>query len=181
MNCLIPVRRREDILPRYQATPIGDLLSYHNLRSAGDDYQKAQIVIGMCMDNRKSLHLPDNFAYILRTGGANLRRIEFKVSYAIAVGKVRHLCLIGHDQCGMVNLRSRREVFVKGLVQNGGWDRQAAENHFDDHASEFEVDNSADFVISEAGRLRLRYPRVVVAPLFYKIQDGLLYQLADNI
>ena len=41
----------------------------------------------MCMDNRKHLHIPDNFAFIIRSGGANLRYSEFKVSYAIAVGR----------------------------------------------------------------------------------------------
>ena len=34
----------------------------------------------MCMDNRKQLRLPDNFAYILRTGGGNIRYSEFKIS-----------------------------------------------------------------------------------------------------
>lgn len=61
----------------------------------------------MCMDNRKHLHMLDNSAYIIRSGGANLRYREFKVSYAIAVGQVRYIVLIGHNNCGMVNLAAR--------------------------------------------------------------------------
>ncbi len=73
------------------------------------------------MDNRKHLHIPDNFAFIIRAGGANLRYSEFKVSYAIAVGSVSCIALVGHNQCGMVNLISRKEQFIRGLVENAGW------------------------------------------------------------
>jgi len=77
----------------------------------------------MCMDNRKHLHMPDNFAFIIRTGGANLRYSEFKVSYAIAVGGVRHIALIGHSKCGMVNLAARKEAFVLNNALGGRYPR----------------------------------------------------------
>ena len=177
---LLPVRRWEDILPAYRETPIGDLLGYHNLRRPHRQYAGAELLIGMCMDNRKVLRIPDNFAFVLRAGGANLRRMEFKVSFAVAVGGVRAVCLIGHDECGMVDLRARREAFVCGLVERGGWERHAAEDHFDRHAPELEIPDAAEFVFGEARRLRERYPRVPVAPLFYRIGDGLLYQIRDD-
>ncbi len=65
------------------------------------------------MDNRKQLNIPNNFAYILRTGGGNLRYSEFKISYAIAVGGVKALALIGHNRCGMVNLMNKRKDLSK--------------------------------------------------------------------
>jgi carbonic anhydrase len=131
------------------------------------------------MDHRYTLCLPDNFAYILRTGGASLKRIEFKVSYAVAIGAVQHLCLIGHDNCGMVDLQSQHDLFVHGLVKFGGWTRQTAEEHFEQHAAEFEIGDAQTFILTEVKRLRLRYPRIAVAPLFYQIEEGMLYQLAD--
>jgi carbonic anhydrase len=76
------------------------------------------------MDNRKHLHIPDNFAYIIRSGGANLRYSEFKVSYAISAGGIKHIALIGHNNCGMVNLNSRKDQFVYGLEQNAGWTKK---------------------------------------------------------
>ncbi|MCX6833646.1 MAG: carbonic anhydrase [candidate division Zixibacteria bacterium] len=180
MHALLPVRTRQDILPAYRETPIGDLLANHNLRVPSPSYDRAQLIVGMCMDHRYALCLPDNFAYILRTGGVNLKRIEFKVSYAIAVGGVQHLCLIGHDNCGMVDLSSRRDLFVRGLVKFGGWTAQAAEEHFDQHAAEFEIGDVQTFTIAEARRIGLRYPRLVVAPLFYQIEEGMLYQLVEE-
>lgn len=169
-----------DVPPEYRNTPIADLLAYHNLKVPHRRHVEAALLIGMCMDNRIVLRVPDNFAFILRAGGANFQRVEFKVSYAVAVGGVRAMCLIGHDQCGMVDLRARRQIFVDGLVGNGGWDRRDAELHFDKYAGVFEVVDPAQFVLSEARRLRKRYPAVRVAPLFYKIRDGLLYQVVES-
>src|ERR1041385_677027 len=130
MSQLIAVKSTDDILPDYRNTPIGLLLEYHNLDRPFDEYQNARLLVGMCMDNRKHLHMPDNFSFIIRTGGANLRYSEFKVSFAISVGGVRHIALIGHNHCGMVNLISRKEEFINGLVESSGWDRKQAEEHF---------------------------------------------------
>jgi carbonic anhydrase len=179
MNRLAPVSTAEDILPDYRGTPIGLLLEYHNLGRSYDTYTSAQMLIGMCMDNRKHLRIPDNFAYIIRAGGANLRHSEFKVSYAIAVGGARAIALIGHNQCGMVNLEARRELFVKGLVDNAGWQRAAAEEHFERFAPTFEIQNEVDFVLSEAVRLRALYPKIQVAPMIYLVEDGLLYLVRE--
>ena len=76
------------------------------------------------------MRIPENFAFIIRSGGANLRYSEFKVSYAIAVGRVLHIALIGHNNCGMVNLHDRRTAFIEGLAENAGWDKARAEEHF---------------------------------------------------
>ncbi len=127
MKRLSVVSTTDSIFPEYRDTPIGRLLEYHNLQRPLDDWAKADLLIGMCMDNRKHLRLPDNFAFILRAGGANLRYSEFKVSYAIAVGGVTSIALIAHTQCGMVNLAARRAAFVQGLVDNAGWERAWAD------------------------------------------------------
>ncbi len=180
MHRLLPVRSTQDIRPQHRETPVGLLLEYHNLGREYDTYTQAQLLIGMCMDNRKHLHMPDNFAYIIRAGGANLRYSEFKVSYAIAVGGVKSIALIGHNQCGMVNLVARRELFIKGLVENAGWEQDLAEQHFMNYAPMFEIGNEIDFVLSEAKRLRTRYPKIQVSPLMYKVEDNLLYQIREN-
>jgi carbonic anhydrase len=180
MNRLVPITKREDVFPELLDTPIGLLLEYHNLNREYETYTQAQLLVGMCMDNRKHLHIPDNFSYIIRAGGANLRYSEFKVSYAIAVGGVKHIALIGHTNCGMVNLMVRKEIFIKGLVENAGWEKDWAEEHFMHFSPMFEIGNEVDFVSSEAKRLRLRYPKIQVAPLMYKVEDNLLYQVREN-
>jgi carbonic anhydrase len=180
MNKLLPIKSVDDILPEYRQTPIGLLLEYHNLNRQFETYEKAQILVGMCMDNRKHLHMPDNFAFIIRSGGANLRSSEFKVSYAIAVGEVRHIVLIGHNNCGMVNIISRQKEFINGLVSTAGWDKGRAEEHFDHFAPMFEIGNEKDFILSETKRLRLRYPKIVIAPLYYLVDDNKLYFIDEK-
>ena len=132
------------------------------------------------MDNRKHLHIPDNFAFIIRTGGANLRYSEFKVSFAIAVGGVQHIALIGHSNCGMVNLASKKNQFIENLSSNAGWTIEQAEEHFNNYAPMFEINNEIDFVLSETKRLRQRYPKVQIAPMYYKVEDNLLYLINDD-
>lgn len=171
---------KEDIFPEYINTPIGLLLEYHNLERPFDTYTQAKLLTGMCMDNRKHLNIPENFSYIIRAGGANLRNSEFKVSYAIAVGSISHIVLIAHNNCGMVNLESRRNLFIDGLVNNAGWTREMAEHHFSYFAPTFEIVNEIDFVISEAERLRVRYPKITVAPMFYNVDNNRLYLVKER-
>ena len=180
MNKLLPVNSANDIPVDYLHTPIGYLFEYHNLNRPYETFEKAQILIGMCMDNRKHLHIPDNFAFIIRSGGANLRYSEFKVSYAIAVGQVGHIALIGHNNCGMVNLASRKEIFIDGLQVIAGWSKTSAEEHFIHFAPMFEISNETDFVLSETKRLRLRYPKIKIAPLFYLVEDNKLYLIDES-
>lgn len=180
MNRLLPVSSAENIPRRLRDTPLSMLLEYHNLGRPLDPYVNAQLLIGMCMDNRKALRLPENFAFIIRTGGANLRYSEFKVSYAIAVGGVRAIALIGHTNCAMVNLIARREAFIDGLATRAGWTREEAFEHFNQFAPMFEIGNEIDFVLSEAKRLRLRYPNILVEPMIYRVEDNCLY-LIDHL
>jgi carbonic anhydrase len=174
-NKIMAVMKKNDIPKEYRNSPIGLLLEYHNLNRQFDIYSQARLLIGMCMDNRKHLHIPDNFAFIIRSGGANLRYSEFKVSYAIAVGEVSHIVLIGHNNCGMVNLVARKEEFISGLVNRAGWTKDAAEEHFMNLALMHEIGNEVDFIISETHRLRKRYPKIKVAPLYYQVEDNRLY------
>ena len=129
------------------------------------------------MDSRKTLRIPNDFAFVLRTAGANMRDNEFRISYAIAVGGVHTIVLIAHTDCGMARLAERREQFIEGMVANAGWDRAQAERHFTDSAPKFGIRDEVDFVVHEAERLRKIYPRIQVAPLLYRVDDDLLYQV----
>ena len=179
MHRLIEVQKVEDIYAEYQNTPVELLFQYHNFGARLDNYEKAQLLIGMCMDNRNQLRLPENFAFIIRTGGGNLRYSEFKVSYAIAIGGIKTIILIAHNDCGMVSLYSKKQQFIDGLIANAGWDREYAEDHFRNFSPMYEIGNEIDFVLSESNRLRQRYPKIMVAPLYYSTRDHLLYQIAE--
>src|SRR6266568_4638826 len=162
MERLIAVMTESDILPLHLKTPIETLLAYQNLNRPHGVHDKAELLIGMCMDNRKHLRIPENFAYIIRAGGGST------------------IALLAHTNCEMVNLSSKREQFIAGLVDKAGWDRDWAEAHFMHFAPMFEIGNEVDFVLSEAKRLRLRYPKLLVAPLLYRVEDGQLYQLREG-
>lgn len=179
MKRLVEINSKSDIFPVYNQTPIGNLLEYHNLHRPFESYDNAELLIGMCMDNRKHLHIPENFAFIIRSGGGNLRYSEFKVSYAIAIGDVKHIAIMGHNNCGMVNLISRQKQIVDGLVEKAGWDREWAQDHFLHFAPMFEIGNEIDFVVSEAKRLRLRYPKIMIAPMYYNIETSRLLLIRE--
>jgi carbonic anhydrase len=131
---IIPVNFQSDILPEYRGTPVGLLLEYHNLGRAIGSVTVPQLLIGMCMDSRKSLRIPNDFAFVLRTAGANMRDNEFRISYAIAVGGVRTIVLIAHTDCGMARLAQRRDQFIHGLMEAAGWDEARATRHFENSA-----------------------------------------------
>lgn len=179
MKSFIEIRSEADVPEGWRDGPIGALLRYHNLGAPlPGRAERPELLIGMCMDSRKHLRIPDNFAFILRTGGANLRLAEFRVSYAIAVGGVRAIALIGHTNCGMSGLSARRGAFVDGLVE-AGWARTAAEAHFDRFAPEHEIGPEGDFIRAEARRLRALYPKVAVAPLLYRVEDNSIALLRE--
>ncbi|HEY9449320.1 MAG TPA: carbonic anhydrase [Gemmatimonadaceae bacterium] len=177
MTNIIPVNYRSDILPEYQGTPTGLLLEYHNLGRALGSGPGHQLLIGMCMDSRKSLRIPHDFAFVLRTAGADMRDNEFRISFAIGLGGVKTIVLIAHTDCGMVRVSGLHDELVHGLVENAGWDEARAEKHVTESIRKFAIDNEVDFVMRESERLRGIYPKVTVVPLLYRVEDDLLYQL----
>jgi len=167
-----------DIPKEIQGTPVETLIRCHNFGEDRKQYDNAEILVGMCMDNRKVLRVPDNFAYIIRTAGGNMKYSDFVISYAVALGKIKAIAIIGHDDCGMCGLHNRKESYIKGL-ENAGWDKDTAEQHFDSFSPIFEIGNEEDFVISEVKRIKNRYAKLIVAPLFYRVSDGLLSYIEE--
>ena len=174
---LVPFSVPEDLLPVYRGTAIEDLLAYHNLDAPPRSYETAEVVVAMCMDNRKRLRVPDRFAYVVRTAGVYLEGLEFQLSFAIGVGGAGAIALIGHDYCGMARVTALREPFVTGLVERAGWSREVAERHYEESVETFAIDDPVRSTLRQAHRLAERYPNVPVAPLLYRIADGRLYQI----
>ncbi|MGH7467796.1 MAG: carbonic anhydrase [Longimicrobiales bacterium] len=178
VHALVPATLPEEILPVYAGTPIEKLLRYHNLgEPLPHTYGSPALLIAMCMDHRKDLTIPNEFAYVLRAAGANLRDSTFEVSYAVAVGGVSTIAVIGHTDCGMVQVTRKRASFVQGLVERAGWDAEAAGRHFDRFAHRHEIGDAVEFTVNEAKRLRRQHSRLLVAPLLYSIDDHRLAQI----
>ena len=179
-NMLVPANEPGAILPVYRGTAIEQLLHYHNLGAPlPATTGRARLLISMCMDHRKDLLLPNEFAYVLRSAGGSLRDSEFAVSYAIAVGGVATIALLAHTDCAMVDVTKDRSAFVRGLVERAGWVSDAAAAHFDRYASEYQIGDALRFVCGEAVRLRRLYPAVLVAPLLYEVETDRLAQIDE--
>jgi carbonic anhydrase len=142
-------------------------------------YTGAKLIIATCMDHRITLKLPDKFAFIIRTGGANIQYSHFHISYALAVGNISHIALIGHTDCGMVNLEDRKQQFIEGLSLNTGWDKKEAITHFEKDAPEFEVGDVIQFTIRQKEQLETQYLDIQVAPILYKVEDNRLYLIQE--
>jgi len=44
----------------------------------------------------------------------------------------------------------------------------------------FEIGNEINFILSETKRLRLLYPKIVIAPMFYLVEDNKLYLINED-
>lgn len=80
----------------------------------------------------------------------------------------------------MVSLISRKGQFINGLIESTGWDKEQAEEHFMHFAPMFEIGSETDFILSETKRLRLRYPKIKIAPIIYLVEDNKLYFIKEN-
>ena len=178
---LAPVRNDSDILPAYRGTPVADLLRFQNLgagpASTPARYERPAILIATCLEQSAPLRIPQGFAISLHTAAASLKRDPFKVSWAIGVAGVKAIAIVGHDDCRLVELRNHREQFVVQMIEAAGWERPAAEQHFDQWSDLFEVANRVELEAAEAARLQSRYPKILVAPLLYQSATGALQQV----
>ena len=125
--------------------------------------------------------MPNEFAYVLRAAGGNLRGSEFEISYAVGVGRVSAIALLAHTVCGMVNVTKKRDIFVRGLVEWGGCPEEVASRHFAEHAPHYEIGDPLEFVVAEAVLIQSYYPRLMVAPLLYAVEDDRLTQITSEM
>lgn len=180
MSVLVPVLSVGAILPQYRGTPVEMLLRYHNLDEPKTQKSpRPQVLVGTCIDYRVTLRLPKGFAYVLRTAGVNLSSHEFDIAAAIGLGGVAAIALIGHTDCAMSHITQQRDTFVAGLVDRAGWQPSEAVHYFHRYASSAHIGNPTQYTLRETAKLRRRFPRVLVAPLLYRVEDDLLTQIAE--
>ena len=173
------IKTLNDIPDFLIGTPVEKLIHYHNFNQEFIECESAELLIAMCMDNRKRLNIPEKFAFILRTGGANVSALEFKISFAVAMAGLKYCVVIGHTNCGMVGLKGKRSAVVSGLVEHAGWSQSDAEVHFDKNVDKYHLDNELDFTIAEAKRLHTIYKKQTFVPLLYKVEDNKLYLIEE--
>jgi carbonic anhydrase len=175
---IIEVDKPEDIFMEYRKSPVEELLLYHNLSMPLPvTTRHAHMLVSMCMDHRKELTVPNEFAYVLRSAGGNLRDSDFEISYSIAVGGISCIALLAHTDCGMVDVIHKRNKFIEGLTNRAGWSKEAASSHFDNYANLYQITDSVIFTLTETERLRQLYPAILIAPLLYDVKTDRLSQI----
>lgn len=178
-STLKEIKTPEDIPAQYKGTPLEKLILYHNFHDEYKDKigpsEAPEMVIAMCMDFRHQLKTPENFAYIMRTAGANIMNLDFMVSVAVGAGKTAHMAIIGHNDCAMAHLDEKKENMIEGLVNLAGWEAGQAADYFARYAPSFTTGNAAEFTTRQTRHYQKFYPGVQVASLYYKFDDHKLW------
>ena len=63
------------------------------------------------------------------------------------------------------------------ITKNAGWKEESARNHFESLSPFFEIGDAVEFLVVEANRLRKRYPKILVAPLYFNVDTGKISQI----
>ena len=82
----------------------------------------------------------------------------------------------------VVSLRAARWAarYRATSCHTAGWDRRSAEEHFNQFAPMFEIGDPVEFVASEAHRLNRRYPKILVVPMIYRVEDNQVYLVQED-
>ncbi len=178
-NRLIKVNSMADIPSRFQNTPIADLLRSQNMYDIGYEVSPApSLIIGMCIDHRKQLHLPKNGAYIIRAPGANMKDHEFSIALALSSG-ITYMALLVHNKCLMSDLSKRKSLVKRILVQEHGWEINNTEKAFDDFAKAKQIGDPVSFGLAESARLQNIFKGLTVVPMLYDIYSDRLFIIKE--
>ena len=69
---------------------------------------------------------------------------------------------------------------MRGLTDNTGWEKEKGEENFTQFFPMFEIVIETDFVLSEARRLRGKFPKNQIVPVLYRFEDNILYLVREN-
>ena len=179
MDRLVSVARDTDIPLPLKHTPFEVLLRSNNMGkidvTPGDS---PQLLIGMCIDYRKSLYLPRDWAFVIRREGANMLGSEFSLAMAMSMG-IKSMALIAHDQCAMARPQNSRDSFIKCLTEEHAWNTDLATRFFEDHIRSREIGNEINFVLEETNRLHRTFKGLTIVPMIYRLEDNKLYLIKD--
>ena len=160
-----------DVLYLYESeadTAIKTLLASHNDDAVFPAFDGPRLAIVTCMDFRIRLRLPENFAFVLRTGGANPRPVEPYLAFSVARTGIHALALIGHTDCAMVE--------PNPYVVNDLPAQEEQKRLYRSEIAALAIADAPSFTRREASRLEGRLGLPVV-PLLYRVEDHKIERL----
>jgi len=113
------------------------------------------------------------FAYVLRRASGRLIGAEFSLAYILSAG-VKHICLVGHNDCGMTKVEENKQRMINALIEQGWYPDRAAE-FINTQAGMHQMKDELDGLEWEYKRLRRLFRNVVIAPLFVDLSNTQLY------
>lgn len=113
------------------------------------------------------------FAYVIRRASGRLYGSEFSLAYILSRG-VRHICLVGHNDCGMTKIEENKESMINALVEQG-WHKDCASEFINMQASRYAMSDEIDALKAEYTRLRRLFKRVEIAPFLVCLSAAKLY------
>jgi carbonic anhydrase len=163
----------EDIPEHWRNTPIAALIGAHNFGTPIEATGTPELLIGTCIEFRFQPKVPPMYAYVIRRASGRLIGAEFPLLYTLAKG-VKHVVLIGHDDCGMTQVSKHRQPMIDCLVDQG-WDRERAEEYVSMQAGRYAIQDEIDSLESEYFRLSRLFKKIELAPLFVSLASEKLY------
>ena len=167
------IEREEEIPERWRGTPIAALIAAHNFDTPITPTGKPELFISTCIEFRFMPKVPAMYSYVVRRASGRLIGSEFSLAYTLSRG-VRHVVLIGHDDCGMTQVSHHRPAMIEALVEQG-WDRERAEEYVSMHAGRYAIQDEVDSLKREFFRLKRLFKNLELAPLFVSLRSDNLY------
>lgn len=170
---LTRVEKPEDIPERWHNSPISDIIGAHNFNRQIAVTGEPKMLISTCIEFRFRPEVPSMFAYVIRRASGRLIGSEFSLVYALSRG-VKHVVLIGHNDCGMTKVSHHKPAMIDALVYQG-WDRERAEEFVTMHAGRYHIEDEVDSLRKEFVRLKRLFHNVEIAPLFASLASNKLH------
>lgn len=170
---LVEIAEPEDVPEHWKGTPIEEFILSENFRRPIRPDDTPKLLLVTCMEFRYALPIPSMYAYVIRRASGRLVGSEFSVGYVLSRG-VRHIVLIGHNDCGMTQIPLHKANMIDALVDEG-WNRDRAEEYVTYHAARHAIDDEIDALEREYFRLKRLFKRVRIAPLFVCLSNTKLY------
>jgi carbonic anhydrase len=167
------IESADDIPQRWQGTPIASFIAAHNFDMPVEPSGKPELLIATCIEFRFTPKIPSMYAYVIRRASGRLIGSEFAMVYTMSQG-VKHVVLIGHDDCGMTKVSQKRAAMIETLKEQG-WSEQRAEEYVAAEAGRYAIEDEVDSLESEFYRLLELFPNIEIAPLFVSLNSHRMY------
>lgn len=163
----------DDIPLEWRGSPIEEVILSQNFGRPIQTSGNPELLICTCIEFRYALPIPRMYAYVIRRASGRIIGSEFSVGYTLSKG-VKHLLLIGHNDCGMSKVPEAAPSVVQAFVEQG-WSEDAARIYVHKHGIRHAMGDELDSLKDEYLRLRAIFPKLVIAPVFVCLHDNKLY------